>query len=124
MFRIEDDVVYLTRGDDAVLEIVAYTDEEQSVPYEMQEGDSYTFTVRQIASKKSVVVFSVTTINNRIIISHNDTADVEVGKYSADIQLNKNSGERETIWPKFSYGKHSKEYNFKNFCIMPEVTMI
>ena len=124
MFKIEDDVIYITRGDNAAIEVAAYTDESGETPYEMQEGDSITFTVRQIASKKSTVVFSVTSVNNRIVLSHNDTANAEVGKYSADIQLDMANGERHTIWPKFKVGKPSKEYNFKNFCIMPEVTMI
>ena len=46
MFRIEDDVIYITRGDNADLEVKVYIDEEQQTEYELQEGDTITFTVR------------------------------------------------------------------------------
>lgn len=123
MFKIEDGVIYITRGDNAALDITAYIDDGET-PYELQEGDSYTFTVRKISSRSSDVVFSVTSVNERIVIAHEDTENAEVGKYSADIQLNTSSGDRYTIWPSFDVTKPSKEYNYKNFCIMPEVTMI
>lgn len=123
MFVIEDDVIYITRGDDAALDVTAYLDDEQSEAYELQEGDKFIFTVRRIASAKSDVVFSVESTTGRIVISHTDTADKEVGKYSADIQLSVASGDRYTIWPKFNVTKPSKEFNYKNFCIMSEVTM-
>lgn len=123
MFKIVDDIIYITRGDNAVLEITSYTDEDEQTEYELQEGDTYTFTVRQVASQKSPVVFQVTSGTKRIIISQEDTKDAQVGKYSADIQLNTASGDTKTIWPKFDVVQPSKEFNFKNFCIMPEVTM-
>ena len=122
MFRIEDDVIYITRGDNADLEVKVYIDEEQQTEYELQEGDTITFTVRKIAKEESPVIISITSISNRIVISHEDTNNADVGKYSADIQLNTASGDIITIWPKFDVTKQSKEYNFKNFCIMPEVT--
>lgn len=123
MFKIEDGVIYITRGDNAALDVTAYIDDGET-PYELQEGDTYTFTVRKIASKTSEIVFSVTSISDRIVISHEDTKDAEVGKYSADIQLTTANGDRYTIWPSFDVTKSSKEYNYKNFCIMPEVTML
>ena len=123
MFKIVDDIIYITRGDNAVLEITSYTDEDEQTEYELQEGDTYTFTVRQVASQKFPIVFQVTSGTKRIIISQEDTKDAQVGKYSADIQLNTASGDTKTIWPKFDVVQPSKEFNFKNFCIMPEVTM-
>ena len=124
MFKVEDDIIYITRGDDAVLEVTSYLDEEGTEEYTLQEGDSYIFTVRKVASESSEIVFSVETTTNRIVISHNDTADKEVGKYSADIQLNTANGDRHTIWPSFSITKPSKEFNYRNFCIMSEVTRV
>lgn len=122
MFKIENDVIYLTRGDDAALEVTAYVDEEQTQEYELQEGDKFIFSVRRIASATSSLVFAVESTTGRIIINHEDTADKEVGKYSADVQLNTASGKRYTIWPKFQVTKPSTEFNYKNFCIMSEVT--
>ena len=124
LFKIEDDVIYITRGDNAALDITAYIDESQSEEYELQEGDKFIFSVRKIASAGSELVFAVETTTNRIVLSHEDTADKEVGKYSADVQLNTANGDRYTIWPQFSVTKPSKEFNYKNFCIMPEVTMV
>lgn len=124
MFRIENDIIYITRGDNAALDVAMYIDDEQTEEYQLQEGDKIILSVRKIASAAYDLVFSIESTTGRIIISHEDTADKEVGKYSADIQLNTASGERYTIWPKFDITKSSKEYNYKNFCIMPEVTMV
>lgn len=124
LFCIVDDVIYLTRGDNAVLEIKTFIQDEDEEEYVLQDGDFYTFTVRKIASNKADVVFSISSYNERIVISHEDTTDAEVGKYSADIQLNLASGERFTVWPAFDVTKPSKEFNYKNFCIMSEVTRI
>lgn len=122
MFRIEDNVIYITRGDSAVFGVTAYIDGDSSSPYELNEGDYFTLTVRKLASKRSDVLFSVNSTNGRIVLSNEDTSDADVGKYSADIQLNMANGDRYTIWPKFEMVKSAREYNYKNFCIMPEVT--
>lgn len=123
MFCIENDVIYITRGDDAAIDVAAYLDEEQSEEYELQDGDKFIFSVRKIASAGSELVFAVESTTGRIFFSHEDTADKEIGKYSADIQLVTSNGDRHTIWPKFEVTKPSKEFNYKNFCIMSEVTM-
>lgn len=123
MFCIENDVIYITRGDDAAINVTAYLDEEQSEEYELQDGDKFVFSVRKIASAGSELVFAVESTTGRIVLSHEDTADKEIGKYSADIQLVTSDGGRHTIWPKFEVTKPSKEFNYKNFCIMSEVTM-
>lgn len=123
MFKIENDIIYLTRGDDAAFDVTAYADEEQTQVYDLQEGDKLIFSVRKTASATSSLVFAVESTTGRIIISHEDTVDKEVGKYSADVQLNTASGKRYTIWPKFHVTKPSTEFNYKNFCIMSEVTM-
>ena len=39
MFRIEDDVIYITRGDNADLEVKVYIDEEQQTEYELQRSE-------------------------------------------------------------------------------------
>lgn len=124
MFKIEDDIIYITRGDDAAIDITAYIGDDKTEEYELQDGDKFIFSVRKIASAGSELVFAIESETGRIVISHEDTADKEVGKYSADVQLNTASGGRYTIWPKFDVTKPSKEFNYKNFCIMSEVTMV
>ena len=124
MFRIEDDIIYITRGDNAALDVAMYIDDEQTEEYQLQEGDKIILSVRKIASAAYDLVLSIESTTGRIIFTHEDTADKEVGKYSADIQLNTASGERYTIWPKFDVTKSSREFNYKNFCIMSEVTRV
>ena len=119
MFKVEDNVIYLTRGDDAELE-VSITD-GAGTAYTMQDGDTLTLTVRELPSFDSAVIFSVSSETNRIILSHADTADAEVGRYSADIEL-VSEGKRRTVWPELEDSERYKVKNFRNFVIMPEVT--
>lgn len=120
MLLIEDDVIYLTRGDDAEIEITI-TDGDGAA-YTMADGDTLTLTVRSLPDADSPVVFSVTSDTSRLILSHADTADADVGKYSADVELI-SGGFRRTVWPKLDEGTRGKVRSFKNFVIMPEVTL-
>lgn len=123
MFKVEDGAIYITRGDDAVLEITA-TD-QNGAPYEMQEGDMLTLTVRDLPSKNSIVLLQISSVpgSGRIPLRHADTADKEVGRYSADVQLTTADGRRQTIWPELEGSARYKEKAFNNFILMPEVTM-
>lgn len=120
MFKIEDDVIYLTRGDDAEIE-VSITDTDGTV-YEMADGDVLTLTVRALPDAESPVVFTVRSDSTRIVITHADTADAAVGRYSADVQLTA-SGLRRTVWPDLEGSSRYSVKNLKNFVVMPEVTI-
>ena len=119
MFKVEDNVVYITRGDDAELE-VSITDGEGTA-YTMQDGDKLVLTVRELPSFESAVVCRIESADSRIILSHADTADAEVGRYSADIELITGS-KHLTVWPELADSDRYKVKNFRNFVIMPEVT--
>ena len=123
MFMIEEGVIYLTRGDYAELEI-AITDGDGNA-YEMADGDVLTFSVRETPSNDSALQFSVTSPTNRIIINNIDTADMEPGNYSADVQLTDAAGRRRTVWGHVDEraGRRGRTGNWKNFVLMPEVTM-
>ena len=122
MFKVEDGVIYLTRGDYAELEI-AITDSGGNA-YEMAEGDTLTFSVREMPSDDSALQFSVTSPTNRIIINNADTAGMEPGNYSADVQLTDAAGRRRTVWGYMpeQVNRRSRTTNWKNFVLMPEVT--
>lgn len=122
MFYVDNDngVIYLTRGDDAALD-VALKDASGSA-YTMQEGDSLTLTVRRTPADADVVL-TITSSTTRLLIGHDDTATAQVGAYSADIQL-LSGGQRLTIWPTLDGRNRSTEANFKNFVLMPEVTRV
>lgn len=123
MFKIEDGVISITRGDDAVMEITAA--DESGTEYETQPGDVYTLTVRELPSRESAVLLEIPGApgSNRIPIRHEDTADLQVGRYSADVQLTTADGRRQTIWPELTGSARYKEKAFRNFILMPEVTM-
>ena len=119
MLLIEDNVIYLTRGDDAEFSIEIR--DEDGTAYELQKGDVLVMTVREKPSAQSHVVFQVERETNQITIAHADTSDKEVGRYSADIEL-RSGGKIRTIWPTLDGGNRYRENNFRNFVIMPEVT--
>ena len=119
MLEVENNTIYLTRGDDAVVgvEIMA----GDSV-YEMADGDSIVFTVREQPNFESAVLVQIAGAGQRIVIRHEDTAGLEVGRYSADIQLGTAEGRRITVWPQLEGSARYRTRNFRNFVIMPEVT--
>lgn len=123
MLKIEENIIYITKGDDAVLDVNMANLEGQA--YEMQPGDTITLTVREKPEENSLPVFAATSEpgNNRIIIDSEMTAETDPGQYSADIQLNTQDGKRYTVWPDLEGSQRYKTANLKNFVVMPEVTM-
>lgn len=123
-FYIESNVIYLTKGDDAVLEVSSITAEDGS-EYALQATDVLTLTVRSIPSADSPVMIQIDALpgSNRIVLRHEDTAELNVGRYSADVQLTTAEGKRHTIWPTLSGNLRYEARSFNNFVIMPEVTI-
>ena len=123
-FYIESDVIYLTKGDDAVLEIESIAAQDGS-EYALQDTDVLTLTVRALPSAQSPVLIQIDALpgSNRIVFSSDDTAELDVGRYSADVQLTTAEGRRYTIWPTIAGSGRYVAKSFKNFIIMPEVTL-
>lgn len=122
-FYIESDVIYLTKGDDAVLEITSIAT-EGGEEYELQAEDVLTLTVRALPSAQSPALLQVDALpgSRRIVFSHADTAELDVGRYSADVQLTTAEGKRYTVWPTITGSGRYVVKNLNNFVIMPEVT--
>lgn len=122
-FYIESDVIYITKGDDAVLEITSIAT-EGGEEYALQETDVLTLTVRALPSAQSPALFQVDAQpgSRRIVFSHADTAELDVGRYSADVQLTTAEGKRYTVWPTITGSGRYVVKNLNNFVIMPEVT--
>lgn len=122
-FYIESDVIYLTKGDDAVLEVSSVAT-EGGAEYELQDTDVLTLTVRALPSAQSPALLQVDALpgSNRIVFSHADTAELDVGRYSADVQLTTAEGKRYTVWPTITGSGRYVVKNLNNFVIMPEVT--
>ena len=122
-FYIENDVIYITKGDDAVLEITSIAT-EGGAEYELQDTDVLTLTVRALPSAQSPVLLQIDAQpgSRRIVFGHEDTAELDVGRYSADVQLTTAEGKRYTVWPTITGSGRYVVKNLNNFVIMPEVT--
>ena len=122
-FYIENEAIYLTKGDDAALEVSSIAAEDGS-EYSMQAGDVLTLTVRALPSAESPALIQIDSLPgvNRIVLRHADTADLDVGRYSADVQLTTAEGKRYTVWPAITGSGRYVVKNLNNFVIMPEVT--
>ena len=76
--------IHLTQGDSAILNVEITNDD--GTPYNIKEGDTLTMTVKSTNGTK---IFSKTgQAYESIILEPKDTADVGVGRYKYDIQLN------------------------------------
>ena len=113
-------VINLTRGDDAAL-TVALTGDDGA--YEMREGEYLIFGLRELPTEDSTLLLSLRSNNGSNIIrfAHSDTEAMQIGMYSAEIQLMKEDGSRVTVWPKLTDGSRTSTANRKNFCLMTEV---
>ena len=124
MLKIIDDKIYLVRGDDEVLDV---SFKKAGSGYEMQPDDVLVLTVRELPDTNSPVLFASAGVpgGTRIVIRNEDTAALEYGAYSADVQLNFADGKRTTVWPNnIEDSGRIKVKNLKNFMICSEVTMI
>lgn len=121
MFNIEDGTIYLTRGDDAVIPVLLKVRGE---PYEMQEGDTLTFTVRKFGAEEPL--FSAVSETNEITVKHELTDGLEFGKYDADIQLTTWEGSIHTVYPAKDNLNDKQLLGLKaweNFWLVREVTL-
>ena len=117
MFYIENGKIHLTRGDYAKIKC-DMTDGE-GTPYEMQDGDSLTLTIRKKPKDDSTILAQITSLTDEIAIQHEDTASIDPGSYSADIQLTTSDGKRFTFFPDTVIATTK---NYENFVIGSEVT--
>lgn len=102
----------MTRGDSAVIQ-VDLTD-PQGQPYEMQEADTLTMTVRRSVAS-DLLIQKVVTGTNEIRLEQQDTKELDFGRYVYDIQLDTADGDTFTV-----IGVEST--SARNFVLTPEVT--
>jgi hypothetical protein len=123
MLKIEEEIIYLTRGDDAVLDVSMANLE--GTAYEMQPEDKLILTVREKPEENSAPLFIAESQPGiaRLEIRSADTDKTDPGQYSADIQLTYADGRRATIWPTDFGSNRIKGRNMKNFNVASEVTI-
>ena len=121
MIYVEDNVINLTRGDDAVLTVPLKDSDGND--YEMGEHEYLIFGVKEFPREDSEVLLEINSEvqSNLIVIDHADTVNMEVGFYSAEVQLMREGGDRTTVWPKLVGNSRTSKSNRKNFCLMTEV---
>ena len=114
-------IINLTRGDDAVLEVPLKNIKDED--FALSDTDYLIFSVRVLPRKSSKLVLQIESApgSNRIVFRHEDTAGLKVGKYSAEVQM-MSGGKRFTVWPKLTGNlKIDETLNRNNFILMPEV---
>ena len=111
------EIISLPRGTCISLPVNMVSDGEAVV---MDETDYLVLTVREIASESSPILLQITGDkgSNVITIHESDTANMEVGKYSADIRLY-HFGCVYCVWGVDE--SDSREKNLKNFVILAGV---
>lgn len=116
-----NDVINLTVGDDAVLTVPLRTDDGKA--YELGANEYLIFSVREKPDEASQLLIETVseTGSHDISITHEMTANIAPGYYSAEVQYMTEDGKRITVWPKLSGGSKTSKANRKNFCLMTEV---
>lgn len=89
--------ITLTRGDNAELAISLF--DEFGNAYELQPGDSLTFSMKKEVTDESLALEKEITSGNVFNFVPSDTANLPFGKYLYDIQLNTAGGEVYTVIP-------------------------
>ena len=123
MIYVERDVINLNRGDDAVL-TVPLTNYDGS-EYVLSANEYMIFALRERPTEDSELLLELRSDagENEIRFKHIDTKDMQVGFYSAEIQLMTSDNQRITVWPKLTGSSRTSTSNRKNFCLMTEVVL-
>lgn len=118
---VENNVINLTRGDDAVLTVPLK--DLNGREREIGSQEYLIFGLKETPTEESEMLLELRSADgeNTIEFSHSDTNNLEVGFYSAEIQLMTQDGKRITVWPKLTGSNKISKANRKNFCLMTEV---
>ena len=114
-------VINLTVGDDAALSVTLNKDD--GTAYQMSQNEYLIFNVREKPNAESELLVEINSDpgSNEIVVTHQDTENLNPGYYSAEIQLMADDGKRITVWPKLTGNNKTSNANRKNFCLMTEV---
>lgn len=96
MYKIRNNQIFLTRGDSAILVIDIKDDGDNE--YTPTEQDTITFTVKKSTNNKKALIQRTFT-NSELVISPEDTNNLEYGDYVFDVELKRLGGTVCTIIP-------------------------
>lgn len=91
-FKIENDVIRLTRGDTAQFVITPYNSDGSI--YELKDGDIVTFTVKKSTSDTQVIIQK---IGLEVEITPEETSGLNYGTYKYDVQMTFAEGRVDTF---------------------------
>ena len=120
MFKVENGILFLTRGDDATVPVTLRIRGE---PYEMQDGDVLRMTVKRFGAEQPA--FFVESESTELSIGHALTEGLDFGKYDADIELRTWDDKVYTVFPKKDTLSDKQLLGLKpleNFWLCAEVT--
>lgn len=95
MLVITNDTVHLTRGDNADIEVIIK--DLNGNTYTLQEGDKLLFTLKRNCVTDTIVIQKDITSDSVITLEHDDTKDLNYGKYVFDVQLTMDDGQVYTV---------------------------
>ena len=93
MLVIEDNKIYLTRGNTAIIDIALTKNGE---PYTMVEGDSLVMTIKRKYPYNKIVL-TLLAINSSFVFGVDATKDMAFGIYDYDITFYGNDGAVDTV---------------------------
>lgn len=94
MLKVTNNVIYLTRGDTAVLSLSIKQDD--GTEYVIENGDSILFTIKR-STKEKTVILQKAVADGKIKINPEETASLDYGSYCYDVQLKKADGTVATV---------------------------
>ena len=96
MLKVENNVISMTRGDTALLNVEITNDLGEI--YELEEGDICELTVKKYTSSDNVLI-KKNVVNGEIKISPDDTRNLDYGQYVYDVQVTMANGDVATVIP-------------------------
>lgn len=94
MFKIENNKMSITRGDDAMFTVTL--ENHDGTPYSMEQGDILTFTVKTSTTTPKILL-QKTSDDGDFKITHSDTSSMQYGDYRYDVQFTNSSGDIDTV---------------------------
>ena len=121
MIYVEKNVINLTRGDDAALMVPLKNIDKSE--YVLGDQEYLIFGLKETPTQDAETLLEIRTENGSNIIRfrHEDTMNLPIGFYSAEVQMMTSDGQRITVWPKLTGFNRTNVGNRKNFCLMTEV---
>ncbi|WP_317316525.1 hypothetical protein [Longibaculum muris] len=109
MLKVENNIISLTRGDTALLNVEIVNNEGEI--YELEDGDICEFTLKKYTSSDNVLI-KKEVVSGEIKISPDDTKNLDYGQYFYDVQVTMANGDVATVIPPTAFNI-LEEVNFE-----------